>query len=977
LRLKFDVQCYYFKNYFKPIIFIYYSKENIMTIFTPNKKHSFALLTMLATSTVIATTPFAASASCNNPLSSVVNTGCDIADVDFEIENNGGVALTSEDQAVLVGGNYSSVLTNNGTISFANSDSEEDIDIYGIEIDGTLTGSVINNGSITFTSLTTDDIDSYGIYIGNDNDGAITNNGTIDITSISSNSSVDAYGIYVSDDVNGTITNNGSISASASRLDTNADSSVEAFGISTGTVNGSIVNNGSISVSAIMESTDYSAEATGIRTGDVIGSVTNNGTITAFASNSDYSAGAYGIDTDSITTGSVINNGTINATAVTTDDSSAEAYGISVSFVNADGSVINSGTINATATAEDSDATAYGINAFIVDGTLTNSGTINATANNESSEADAYGIKAFVIDTGGVVNNSGNITVHADSTDDDDNSFGIWTNELSGTINNSGTIIATNNDNDGNAYSIFAANGGEGGATGIINNSGILSGNLSVGGEGGNDSIVNNSGIIALPSVATAFINGDYNQTLPGTIAFGVQGEDNYATLIVTDTATFTTGTKLRVTLEGGNTYAGGDLLNVVDAGSLTSAANFAVIDNSLAYNFAGVKDGDTIDITSTATGLTTLAAALGGSGNGAGAASVLEDYLDGTTTPPAELLPLLDMLGSASDAQGVSNALSQTLPLLSGGVEQAITDAIGNTSKVVEARLEDVSGMSSGDETGSDRAVWLRTFGSWATQDATDGTAGYDAESMGLVFGGDKLVSEDVRFGVAAVYSNTNLDVNSSIAPQNNDINSYQGVVYGTYSLSELTDLNFQADIGLNKNEGERNILGAGLIAQSDYDSWSHHIGTAVRHLMSINDSTSFIPSAKLDFTNISTDGYTETGAPGFNLNVESSDQQSLVFGLDGKVEHNLTENVAVNANLGAGYDMLSDRSSITSNYVGGGAAFTTNGVDKDPLILNGGVGLVLNQFHGVEVSAKYDAEIRTSDYTNQTASIKLRMPF
>jgi hypothetical protein len=202
---------YNIKNYFKPIIFIYYSKENIMTIFTPNKKHSFALLTMLATSTVIATTPFAASASCNNPLSSVVNTGCDIADVDFEIENDGGVALTSEDSAVLTDGDYSSVLTNNGAISFANSDTGEDVDIYGINISGNLTGSVINNGSITFTSLTTDDIDSYGIIVNGENNGEITNNGTITISGISTNDTVTNYGIYVGGDSNGTITNNGTI----------------------------------------------------------------------------------------------------------------------------------------------------------------------------------------------------------------------------------------------------------------------------------------------------------------------------------------------------------------------------------------------------------------------------------------------------------------------------------------------------------------------------------------------------------------------------------------------------------------------------------------------------------------------------------------------------------------------------------------------------------------------------------------------
>lgn len=1000
-----------------------------MSVNFSNKKFSIALATMLATSTVIATTPFAASASCSSPLNSVTTTGCAIAvDENFTINSGGGVALTTENDGISNSAvntqvdDYSGLITNNGTISFANADDLEDIDFNGIRINNLVTftsgtniisngtlgssGSIVNNGTISFTALTTDDIDAYGIRVDEDNNGTITNNGTISISGISTDDSATGYGIYVSNisngsitnngtiDINiiaqdsseanaygiyiagnliGEITNNGTINANATVLGDLSDSSMEAIGIRTSDVLGTLTNNGSITVSAIVaESDDYSAEAIGIQTGDVIGSVINNGTITAFASNTDYSAEAYGIDVNGNLDGALINTGTINTTAVTTQDSSAEAYGIDVGFLN--GALTNSGTINATATGEDSDATAYGINVFLLDGTLTNSGTINATANNESSAADGYGVRAFIVDTGGIVNNSGNITVHADSTDNDDSSYGIWSFDMSGTINNSGTIIATNNDNDGNAYSLYIA-GGEGG--GVINNSGILSGNLSVGGEGGGDITVNNTGSILLPSAASAYIDFNYTQSATGILGIGVQSTDNYATLAIANNANFTTGTKLRVTLEGGNTYAGGSLLNVVDVdGTLTSSANFAVLDNSLAYNFTGVKDGDTIDITSTATDLTTLADAMGG-GAGGGAASVLEQYLDGTTTPPVDLLPLLDILGSAEDDQDVQNAIAQTLPLLAGGVEQAIIDSMDNTNKVIESRQENVSGLSSGDEAEADRAVWLKTFGSWATQDATDGTAGYDANSYGVVLGGDKLVSEDVRLGVAAVYSKTNIDVNSSVAPQNNDINSYQGVVYGTYSLGELTDLNFQADIGMNQNEGERNILAVPAVAQSEYDSWSHHIGTAVRHLMTMNESTSFIPSASLDFTNISTDGYTETGAGGLNLNVAEDDQQSLVFGVDGKVEHRLSDAVAVNANLGAGYDMLADRSSITANYVGGGGTFVTNGIDKDPLMLNAGAGIVLDQFHGVEVSAKYDIEARTSDYTNQTASIKLRMPF
>jgi uncharacterized protein with beta-barrel porin domain len=83
------------------------------------------------------------------------------------------------------------------------------------------------------------------------------------------------------------------------------------------------------------------------------------------------------------------------------------------------------------------------------------------------------------------------------------------------------------------------------------------------------------------------------------------------------------------------------------------------------------------------------------------------------------------------------------------------------------------------------------------------------------------------------------------------------------------------------------------------------------------------------------------------------------------------------LSANLGAGYDVIDEDSSITSTYAGApGAAFKTPGMDMEPWLARAGLGLTHTLANGTEVGLRYDAEAR-SDFTNQGASIKARWAF
>ena len=102
-----------------------------------------------------------------------------------------------------------------------------------------------------------------------------------------------------------------------------------------------------------------------------------------------------------------------------------------------------------------------------------------------------------------------------------------------------------------------------------------------------------------------------------------------------------------------------------------------------------------------------------------------------------------------------------------------------------------------------------------------------------------------------------------------------------------------------------------------------------------------------------------------------------AFILGADARMSYALGDTAKLTANLGVGYDVINDRNSVTSAFVGGGAAFSTKGIDQSPWIIRGGLGYVMAKSKAMEVSARYDFETRSSDFTNQTASINLRMPF
>lgn len=954
---------------------------------------------------------------------------------------NSGVTVSSTNGAAVVYPQYSSYnnynigdlagsLTNKGTISAINNTYNNSA--IGVDIQNELTGTLTNSGTISATATVnnSDYAAAYGVYVGNNLDGKLINSGKIiakaSISGTASSPDAIARGVSVGSNLNGTLINSGTITASASisAVDASEGAYARAYGVYVGnSLAGSLTNSGTISATASFSGVETlssaGANAYGVFVGgDLTGNLINTGSISATAINTGHNTGnsslfanAYGVYVGGNLSGTLTNSGSINATATNTGIATysniyAGAYGVSVSTLS--GSLTNTGKISAIATAAGSTndrnyARAYGVYVInmaannsspslqsigpsLASATLTNSGTISATAiipKGDNGYAHAYGVVVRNM-TDGTINNTGTIKAMASGGNSSSaaRAVGVQINNMNGgVLNNSGKISGAADGGEG--YSLVINNAYNGA---VINNNvgGLLLGNLFVYGNGG--VILNNAGTIEVPIIADGgegmasrghgYINGDYNQSATGLVALGVTSSSFYSTFYVNGTANMTGSNQLAIHATPNNTLAVGDTLQDVFSATtwtgLTSGSVVKVLGTPM-FNFTGVEDeAGHIDIT--VTSKKTIAQVLGGTGALGGLSGALDGLAAGYTGTGV-LDGLLNSLYATNSQAELEAKAKQLLPLLSTGTDGAILNNLHGINRIIQARQDSNQGLSSGDEFFGDRNFWLKPIGSWSNQNDRNGVSGYSASTFGLVFGADGTVSDKTRVGAAFSYMHSNVDGNDAQTRQHANIGGYQAIVYGSYNLDETTEVSMQADVGLNQVNGRRFVSAVSETAKSDYDSYSAHIGAGVGRSYSLNEKTTFTPSVRADYTYLRNQGYTETGSVA-SLIVGSNKTDELILAVDGKLAHAITDRTKVVANLGLGYDVLSERNSLSAAFVGGGAAFTTQGIDPSPWLARGGLGLVMTTDNAVEVSARYDFEARSS-YDNQTASIKVRVPF
>jgi outer membrane autotransporter protein len=510
---------------------------------------------------------------------------------------------------------------------------------------------------------------------------------------------------------------------------------------------------------------------------------------------------------------------------------------------------------------------------------------------------------------------------------------------------------------------------------------------------------------VTVASGATAVFDSTVDATgitIAGTATFDAKGQGS-------SNATLTVSNGAKIIL-GSNIVAGNTVFTVADvvsagtttvqlptnflAGTITLAdstadasadvANMTVTDTAL-VDYTIAANGNDIQVTAAQRSAASTASLLGTTTDAATAAGVAAGALASTDTAALNALTTAMITGGSEGKK----AAEQLQPNINGAASQAVNAATRGATNAVSQRLNAArsgtqvaglqqTGVASGDAT-LRSGGWVKTFGSIADQGDRDGIAGYDSHTYGVTFGMDHKVTDTVRVGGALSYAKTDVDGNDAGNSQT-DVDSYQVAVYGSYEPG-VYFVEGQLGYSFNNVDSTRELTFGGLnrTAKGSYDV-DQYTASVAAGLPMKSDGFTITPKAGLFYSYSNGDSYTETGAGGLNLTVDTGSTSVLEGSLGGSVAYDYKVDGGMlrpEVRAAVLYDFIGDEASATSHFAGSGATFTTNGADVAQFGGTMGVGLGYTTADGVwEVRGDYDAELR-SDYVAHTGMLTGRINF
>ena len=232
-----------------------------------------------------------------------------------------------------------------------------------------------------------------------------------------------------------------------------------------------------------------------------------------------------------------------------------------------------------------------------------------------------------------------------------------------------------------------------------------------------------------------------------------------------------------------------------------------------------------------------------------AGAAQAVDNLLN-AGGGDADTNAILSELSSLPTNQAATNAIAQLTPVMNGSGTVAVPQAMDAAMGMVRSRFSSNNGGpragAAGDDSRYERGpLWLKPFGGYADQETRSGTPGFEADTVGIGFGGDVEFNDRLVLGAAAAWSDTEVD-GHTLSSHRLDAETYQLVVYSDYALNETDFVESYAVAGWNDNETRRQISVGGLTRQArgDYNSFFTRIYTGLGRHYHTSDSWTFAVS-------------------------------------------------------------------------------------------------------------------------------------
>ena len=356
--------------------------------------------------------------------------------------------------------------------------------------------------------------------------------------------------------------------------------------------------------------------------------------------------------------------------------------------------------------------------------------------------------------------------------------------------------------------------------------------------------------------------NGTYNQAANTTLSLTANSATDFGKINTTGNAAVTAGSTVNVAV--GGYISNGSTLDIINGAALSAYGSPATINSSdqrISFSSSSSNGEFFLIASRSGTGYASLAA----NSNAAAAGSTL----DNVSNPSPAMQSVLNTLDSLPASQ-ISSGLNTLTPIVDNSSPQVSYQTQNQFIQIVATHLEDVNnpgstGISTGDADldclslrGLD--IWAQGLGSYLHEDPRGLSNGYNATVWGVALGADYPVTDNIRLGISGGFAQD--FVNSKDNSATNDVNNYNGTLYGAYTKDQYY-IDLATSFAYNTYDASRQIAIGTLSYTPTADFNGQEYSCYIEGGYTFNiQKFALTPLASFEYAHLHIADYTETGA-------------------------------------------------------------------------------------------------------------------
>lgn len=316
------------------------------------------------------------------------------------------------------------------------------------------------------------------------------------------------------------------------------------------------------------------------------------------------------------------------------------------------------------------------------------------------------------------------------------------------------------------------------------------------------------------------------------------------------------------------------------------------------------------------------------------------------------------------------------------------------------------VAGGNAGDTTdliAGKLGVFVTPYGGFGDTATTARTNGSDFNNIGFTAGVDYRITDNLIFGLAGGYSHLDLDFKQSVDVAGGSVDADTGTfsVYGTFYDDFAKGTAFEGSFYLDTlfNYGwasydiDRRVvvasnnttvagsapINANARGNTDGTQWTFSLQSGYDFQAG---ALSYGPYVKVNYTNVTTDAYSETGAGGLNLLIHSQNAESVQSVVGGQVRYAFSQSFGVilpYLRFDWVHEFRDSSRRLSAQYVndprGNQLVAFSDSPDRNFFNLNTGVSTVLQD--GIQAYFNYNTILANDLISGHLFSVGARMEF